>query len=81
MVAFWDFGTVMWGMFAFFFWFLFVVMFIAAFADIFRRRDLSGWGKAGWTLVIAMLPLLGVLIYVIARPRAEYVEYGGPAPV
>jgi len=43
-------------------------MFIAVFADIFRRRDLSGGGKAGWILLIFILPLFGILIYVIARP-------------
>ena len=34
---------------------------------MFRSRDLSGWGKAGWLLLIVILPLLGVLIYIIAR--------------
>jgi uncharacterized membrane protein len=78
MVAFWSFGTFLWGLFAFFIWFMFIWMFIAAFADIFRRRDLSGWGKAGWILVIAILPFIGILIYVIARPRGEDIDYGGP---
>jgi hypothetical protein len=76
----WTFGTFLWGMVAFFFWFVLIWMFIAAFADIFRRRDLSGWAKAGWILVIAALPLIGILIYVIARPSAQYVDYGGPIP-
>src|SRR5262245_5120781 len=44
-------------------------MFIAVFADIFRRNDLSGWGKAGWILLIFILPFIGLLIYMIARPR------------
>jgi multidrug resistance efflux pump len=35
--------------------------------DIFRSPDLSGWGKAGWLLLIVLLPLIGVLIYLIAR--------------
>jgi uncharacterized membrane protein len=81
MVGFWSFGTFMWGMLAFFFWFMFIWMFIATFADIFRRRDLSGWGKAAWIAVIVILPFLGILIYVIARPRAGYVDYGGPVVV
>jgi uncharacterized membrane protein len=78
MVGFWTFGTFLWGMLAFFFWFAFIWMFIAAFADIFRRRDLSGLAKAGWILVIAILPLIGILIYVIARPSGGYIDYGGP---
>jgi hypothetical protein len=65
----WTFGTVLWSMVAFFFWFLFIWMFISIFADIFRREDLSGWGKAGWILLIVVLPFLGILIYVIARPK------------
>jgi Phospholipase_D-nuclease N-terminal/Short C-terminal domain len=65
----WTFGSVLWSMLAFLFWFVLIWMFIAAFADIFRRNDLSGWAKAGWILFVAVLPLIGVLAYVIARPR------------
>jgi hypothetical protein len=43
-------------------------IFIAVFADIFRRNDLSGGAKAGWILLIFVLPFLGALIYVVARP-------------
>ena len=35
--------------------------------DVVRSHDLSGWAKAGWLALIVLLPLLGVLIYVIAR--------------
>jgi len=35
--------------------------------DVFRSQDLSGWAKAGWIVLIVLLPLLGVLVYVIAR--------------
>jgi uncharacterized membrane protein YczE len=65
----WTFGTVIWSMVVFFFWFLFIWMFISIFADIFRREDLSGWAKAGWIFLIVILPFLGILIYVIARPK------------
>ena len=40
---------------------------IGVIADIFRSHDMSGWGKAAWLLLIVLLPLLGVLIYLIAR--------------
>ena len=40
---------------------------ISVFIDIFRSDDLSGWGKAGWTLLVLVIPLIGVLIYLIAR--------------
>jgi len=50
--------------------FLFVVWIFAVFSvlvDIFRSHDLSGWAKALWVLLVIILPLLGVLIYLIAR--------------
>jgi ABC-type Fe3+ transport system permease subunit len=36
-------------------------------SDVFRRRDLSGWGKAAWTVFLIVVPFLGVLIYLIAH--------------
>lgn len=62
-------GGILWSMIVFFFWMMFIWMFIATFADIFRRNDVSGWGKAGWILLIFIVPFLGILIYVIARPK------------
>ena len=47
--------------------FLWIWIAIGVVFDIFRSRDLSGWGKAAWLLLIVILPLLGVLIYLIAR--------------
>lgn len=51
-----------------FFWVLVIWMFIAVFTDIFRRRDLSGIAKALWIFLIFIFPLIGILIYMIARP-------------
>ena len=65
----WNFGDIILTMFAFFFWFLFIWMFIAVFGDIFRRDDLTGWAKAGWVFLIVILPFLGILIYLIVRPK------------
>jgi type VI protein secretion system component VasK len=65
----WTFGSVLWAMVVFFFWFMLIWMFIGVFADIFRRNDLSGGAKAGWLLLIFILPFLGILIYLIARPK------------
>jgi uncharacterized membrane protein YvlD (DUF360 family) len=54
------------------FWFgvVFAIFFavIWAFIDNFRRRDHSGWAKAGWALIILVIPLVGTLIYMVARP-------------
>jgi Phospholipase_D-nuclease N-terminal len=44
-------------------------IFIALFADIFRRPDLSGGVKAGWVLLLVVLPLVGSLIYITVRPK------------
>ncbi len=46
-----------------------VVFFIIwCFIDNFRRRDHSGWAKAGWTILILFIPIFGALIYILARP-------------
>jgi Phospholipase_D-nuclease N-terminal/Short C-terminal domain len=47
--------------------FLWIWIAIGVIIDIFRSPDLSGWGKAAWLLLIVILPLFGVLIYLIAR--------------
>ena len=65
----WTFGSVLWAMIVFFFWFMLIWMFIGVFADIFRRNDLTGWGKAGWLVLIFIVPFFGILIYLIARPK------------
>jgi hypothetical protein len=69
LLADWTFGSVLWAMVVFFFWFMIIWIFISIFADIFHRSDIHGWGKAGWIFLIFILPFLGCLIYVIARPK------------
>jgi hypothetical protein len=64
--TFWD---AIFSMIAFFFWFMFIWIFIGLFGDIFRRNDLSGGAKAGWLLVLVVLPFLGALIYIAMRPK------------
>ena len=46
---------------------LWIWMAITVVIDIFRSHDLSGWAKAGWLVLVFLVPLLGVLVYVIAR--------------
>lgn len=58
-----------WWMLMFYLFFMVIMMFISIFADIFRRENLTGWGKAAWIFLIFVLPFLGILIYVIARPK------------
>ena len=64
-----EFGTgqVFWSMLWFFLFFIWIWMLIVVFGDIFRSRDLSGWGKALWTIFVIFLPYLGVFVYLIAR--------------
>jgi hypothetical protein len=48
---------------------MFIWIFISLFGDIFRRNDLSGGTKAIWIIVLCLLPFLGALIYIVARPK------------
>jgi O-antigen ligase len=56
-------------MLIFFGWAIWFVLLITVFADLFRRHDVSGWGKAGWTLFVIVLPFLGVFVYLIAQGK------------
>jgi hypothetical protein len=50
--------------------FLFVAwiwVLISLFSDLFNDHSVSGWGKAGWTFLLFLVPFLGALIYLIAR--------------
>ncbi len=58
---------VFFSMIAFFLFILWIWLVISIFIDIFRSDDLSGWGKAGWVILVIIVPLIGVLIYLIAR--------------
>jgi ABC-type multidrug transport system fused ATPase/permease subunit len=57
--------TMLW----FFLFFIWIWLLITVFSDIFRSDDLSGWGKALWTIFVIVLPYLGVLVYLIARGK------------
>jgi len=65
-VTFWD---VVWWMIMVFFFTMAIWIFVTVFADILRRNDLSGIAKAVWLLLIFVFPFIGVLIYLIARPK------------
>jgi len=63
----WSFWDVLWTTFVVFVWVMFIVILVNVLIDLFRSHDLSGWAKAGWLVVLVILPFLGVLIYLIAR--------------
>ena len=72
MLAAYTFGDVMWTMLVFFCWILFFWLLFGIFGDLFSRHDISGWGKAGWTILVIILPFLGIFIYLITPgPRAR----------
>ena len=61
--------NIIWTMLVFFGFFLWIMLIFRAFADLFGRHDVSGWGKAGWTILIIFLPLLGVCIYLLSQGK------------
>jgi len=56
-----------WTIIEIFLWVLWFWVLITVFIDIFRSHDLSGWGKALWFLFVLIIPLIGVLVYLIVR--------------
>jgi hypothetical protein len=62
-----PFLNILWTMIIFFAWVIWIWMIVVILSDVFRRRDLSGWGKAAWTVFLIVVPFLGVLIYLIAH--------------
>jgi len=68
MVAFsiWE---AIWLVFITFVFISVLMMLFSVIVDLFRDDSLSGWGKAGWIIVLIVLPFLGLLIYVIARGK------------
>lgn len=58
-----------WYMLGFYVLFMLIWMVITTIIDIFKRDDISGIAKAGWILLIVWLPLIGILAYVIVKPK------------
>ena len=59
--------NIFWTMFIFFLWVVWIWILIIVFIDIFRSHDLGGFAKALWFLFVLFIPLVGVLVYLIAR--------------
>jgi hypothetical protein len=62
-----PFMDVFWSILVFFLWVAWLLLLFRVFADVFRRHDISGWGKAAWSVFVIFLPFLGVLVYLIAE--------------
>jgi hypothetical protein len=69
LAADYPFMNVFWSILIFFAWVCWIMLLFRVFADVFRRSDIGGWGKAGWIVMVVILPWLGVLIYLIANGR------------
>jgi hypothetical protein len=65
-----DFGDVILWSFWFFIWIAALMVWFRCLFDLFGDHTLSGWGKAGWALLLIFVPWLGALIYLIARGRS-----------
>jgi len=68
-----------WAIVIFFFWVMAIMIFISCFMDVFRRDDIGGGMKAVWIFLMFILPLLGCLIYMIARPKVTPQDVRGMA--
>ncbi|MFY9653024.1 SHOCT domain-containing protein [Trebonia sp.] len=56
-----------WTIFIIFLWVIWIWILVWVFIGIFRSQDLSGWAKALWFLFVLFIPLIGVVVYLIAR--------------
>jgi hypothetical protein len=62
-----PFLDIFWTMLIFFMWVIWFWILITVLMDLFRRHDIGGWGKAAWTLLVIVLPFLGVFMYLITQ--------------
>ena len=67
LAADYPFLDVLWTMIIFFVWILWFWLLFTIWGDIFRRHDLSGWGKTGWLIFTIVLPFLGAFVYLISQ--------------
>ena len=65
-----DFGEVLLWSFWFFIWIAALMVWVRCLFDLFGDHTLSGWGKAGWAVLLIFVPWVGALIYLIARGRS-----------
>jgi Short C-terminal domain/Phospholipase_D-nuclease N-terminal len=58
---------IFWTMLEFFMFFVWIWLLVVIFSDIFRSHDMGGPAKAAWVIFVIIFPLLGVLVYLLAR--------------
>jgi hypothetical protein len=57
---------------------LFLILWVRAVIDVFRRGDLSGGAKAGWAIFMLILPFIGLLVYTMLRPSDAQIQRNTP---
>jgi len=57
---------------------LFLVLWVRAVVDVFRRGDLSGAAKAAWAIIMLIVPFIGLLVYMLLRPSDAQIARGTP---
>ena len=62
-----PFLDILWTTLIFFAWVIFIWIAITVLIDVFRRKDISGWGKAAWVIFVVLIPWIGVLVYLIVN--------------
>jgi Phospholipase_D-nuclease N-terminal len=70
LLANYNFASFLWDVlviFAFVIWFWLLIL---VFGDLFSRHDIGGWGKAGWIVLVVIIPYFGVFIYLIANGKS-----------
>jgi hypothetical protein len=56
---------------------LFLVLWVRAVLDVFRRGDLSGAAKSAWAIIMLLVPFIGLLLYYMLRPSDAQIASGG----
>ena len=64
-----DVSQIVWLVLGFLLLLVWIWVLFAVVVDVVRRSDLSGFAKAAWCVFVFLIPLVGVIAYVIARPR------------
>jgi Phospholipase_D-nuclease N-terminal len=62
-------GSVLLWMLEFFLFVIWFWLLIAIFSDLFRDHEASGWTKVLWTILVIVLPFIGILGYLLVRGR------------
>ena len=65
-----NFGEVLLWTFWFFIWITALMVWFRCIFDMFSDHTLSGWAKAGWSVLLIFVPWLGALIYLIVRGKS-----------